>query len=930
MQGKMDARLQDAIDCGVSVDEVRVATQLCQRFLDKFKEPSGQAAHPLSLGEVADKVNVFAGTAGKWGQVIFGSSLASIDLETRVYPITDLDLGRMRWACEQLTKVHDVNPMLGTVVVSGDLIDVSEFKGFRKVERDTEIDVLCLALFWHKEDDGILQSLAEESRNMVLSAEVCGTGVHLTVERFLRAEQEESKRRVMGQSAYRKSLALKDLVSEAHPIRSGRSDAELAEHVLTQRKELSQWKKDTCSRYLQVAERMTPTSIQQIMMRWEFHFRRDTLVDSISVLRACVAAAPTTEELTYLLETLFYEQVCKMRHTFKHRTRQGGDVVHVMRGILLRLALYRYCRQAFPKHEDSTKVFGTWEWFNMKYGMTVHGKIPDKEAHKDQDEDEVQDEEMGEQAEPGVSTRYASKTALLDLLNAVALNKHEAGFISLAKEMGNIGTLDLCKEGMKTIQAKITLIMQEYQRDFPPVSAEVYTSGPVTITSDSGGSVSVKVSSAIESQSEYEVKLAEHLSACHKAEADAVRQYINSRVVIVVSKCESSELAKHLKKVPLLNEPGRKLFKFDTLVHEPMNWDKLKAHKRAFPVSGKVTMVLNGSGGDDDNDTLAPLKEVYTQFRSMQDKVSEDVVAVIIPGAATDSPDNPALTRAFASLRMLQPKHVGPKIGTVPLEQTEILRQMQPRGSAWKRKLENHLMFAYQSAPGGGLNSRKRMKYLTGGDTYINNWPTPALAVTQMAKCPAKTHDDIFKDEMAIESGDEDNTAGAQASTLTNDTVIPFPREHPPCLTQEMIHVFGADLLVDLTPGSGQSPMAAILENIKAVVICKNTAHKTFVLETLSDLVKFHKLVRHTPPVKPAELVAWETARASTRLAMHSKPLQAPVAPTATGSVVPAGPSLVPALCTSPAKHATTPKAKVPTTPVAPSPTMAAFGKSVL
>ena len=86
------------------------------------------------------------------------------------------------------------------------------------------------------------------------------------------------------------------------------------------------------------------------------------------------------------------------------------------------------------------------------------------------------------------------------------------------------------------------------------------------------------------------------------------------------------------------------------------------------------------------------------------------------------------------------------------------------------------------------------MKYLTGGDTYINNWPTPALAVTQMAKCPAKTHDDIFKDEMAIESGDEDNTAGAQASTLTNDTVIPFPREHPPCLTQEMIHIFGADL----------------------------------------------------------------------------------------------------------------------------------------
>ena len=85
------------------------------------------------------------------------------------------------------------------------------------------------------------------------------------------------------------------------------------------------------------------------MMHWEFHFRRDTLVDNISVLRVCAAAAPTTEELTYVLETLFFEQVCKMRNTFKHLTSKGGDVVHVMRGILLRFAFYRYCRQAFPK-----------------------------------------------------------------------------------------------------------------------------------------------------------------------------------------------------------------------------------------------------------------------------------------------------------------------------------------------------------------------------------------------------------------------------------------------------------------------------------------------------------------------------------------------------------------------------------------------------
>jgi len=140
-----------------------------------------------------------------------------------------------------------------------------------------------------------------------------------------------------------KEFGTQGLGGRGTPNQEWSSDAELAEHILTQ--QLTQWRKDTCTRYLQVAERMTPANIQQIMMRCEFHFRRDTLVDNISIPRASAATAPTIEELTYLLETLF----CKMRTTFKHRASKGRDVVHVMRGVLLRLAFCRYCRQAFPK-----------------------------------------------------------------------------------------------------------------------------------------------------------------------------------------------------------------------------------------------------------------------------------------------------------------------------------------------------------------------------------------------------------------------------------------------------------------------------------------------------------------------------------------------------------------------------------------------------
>ena len=50
----------------------------------------------MTIEEVADKVEGFVTSPGMCSQVSFRSSLASIDLDHRVSPITNLDLGRMR------------------------------------------------------------------------------------------------------------------------------------------------------------------------------------------------------------------------------------------------------------------------------------------------------------------------------------------------------------------------------------------------------------------------------------------------------------------------------------------------------------------------------------------------------------------------------------------------------------------------------------------------------------------------------------------------------------------------------------------------------------------------------------------------------------------------------------------------------------------
>lgn len=299
----------------------------------------------LSFQEIQDKLRTLTG-AGIKGQVVFGGALSQLDLGTRVS--NDLDLGRMRWACENVKKPQDLSVMMGTTVISAEHLQPS-LTGFVRVERDAEIDVAILTLYWFKDDKATFETLAQQSQNLIYSVEQVGSGVILSVERFLRVEMEEAKRKVAGQSAYRKSLALKDLVAEANRDRNGRSDAELAESLLMQRKELQEWNRDSCRRYLQVAERMCQgKEIQQLMRRWEFQLRRDSLVDGISILRAACAAAPTTEDLLLLLRTLYYEQVCKMRQVFKNKTKSGFDAVHVMRGLMLRNAFYTYCRQATP------------------------------------------------------------------------------------------------------------------------------------------------------------------------------------------------------------------------------------------------------------------------------------------------------------------------------------------------------------------------------------------------------------------------------------------------------------------------------------------------------------------------------------------------------------------------------------------------------
>ena len=207
------------------------------------------------------------------------------------------------------------------------------------------------------------------------------------------------------------------LLAEAQ--RCGMSDPDLLANVLATRKELAKdWKSDTCGRYLAVADKIN-AKCKLILTRWELMFQRNTLLDGITLLRAASTTCTNAGEFSELLETLFFEQVCKLRRSIAPKGRgHATDATNMLRGILLRNALYKYLRTIFPKLQTSISQYGTWQWFHSEYGMTETGNMP-TELPGDSDDD-PDEPAQGLCPDPEDASRYASKAKLVSFCRQVA------------------------------------------------------------------------------------------------------------------------------------------------------------------------------------------------------------------------------------------------------------------------------------------------------------------------------------------------------------------------------------------------------------------------------------------------------------------------------------------------------------------------------
>ena len=102
------------------------------------------------------------------------------------------------------------------------------------------------------------------------------------------------------------------------------------------------------------------------------------------------------------------------------------------------------------------------------------------------------------------------------------------------------------------------------------------------------------------------------------------------------------------------------------------------------------------SAGQAGQDTLNTLKDIYLTYRTERqpDQLSEDMLAAVVPGVTGDCPKNDFLDAAWRSLKALGNKHVGPNIGLVHMNKSELLQQVYTRGT-WNRTPDHHVVFTY-------------------------------------------------------------------------------------------------------------------------------------------------------------------------------------------------------------------------------------------
>ena len=234
-------------------------------------------------------------------QSLFSGRLAQLQLKVQAVA-TSIDPGKCEAILSKLKSPSDLGEAVGPIIVNFDIecaesMSMAPNTTFVRANKDAEVLCCCLCRFLCKENATVANAIDDVLNDLIFDGRFCGTGSAFTVYKMSLLEKEEESRDVIGASGARKCslcLALVDQAKAEHRTDKCATDGDILMKVLKEDPRASSfrsWSLDTAKRWLMVGKRTNSPEIQRLLGLWEYHEKRNALVDSLSIMRATTQAS---------------------------------------------------------------------------------------------------------------------------------------------------------------------------------------------------------------------------------------------------------------------------------------------------------------------------------------------------------------------------------------------------------------------------------------------------------------------------------------------------------------------------------------------------------------------------------------------------------------------------------------------------------------
>ena len=242
--------------------------------------------------------------AGSNSFCLFSGRLAQLKLNSHAVG-DSIDPGKCEAILSKINTVQDITEAIGPIIVNLDMVTLESTcvhapnNSFVRANKDAEVVAACLCLYACKDDNTVGPAIEGVLNDLVFDGRLCGTGSAFTLFKIALLEKEESQRDVIGASGARKCLMVISLVEEAKAEKRDANCNTEVDIIMKILKEdgrpaaatLKSWSVDTARRFVMVGRRIKPLEIQRLIGLWEYHEKRNALIDSITILRAATQAS---------------------------------------------------------------------------------------------------------------------------------------------------------------------------------------------------------------------------------------------------------------------------------------------------------------------------------------------------------------------------------------------------------------------------------------------------------------------------------------------------------------------------------------------------------------------------------------------------------------------------------------------------------------